>query len=105
MEDNELEYYKAVNNQEAEEKLIGILLVDTRRIQQVSAILEPYDFFDRGLRTIYEVILKMDKGNKPVDIVTVSEQLKFDQQLELVGGRRRIDELAIEDIIYKVKQL
>ena len=96
IDDEELEYYKAVNNQEAEEKLIGILLVDTRRIQQVSSILEPYDFFDRGLRTVYEVILKMDKDNKPVDIVTVSEQLKFDQQLELVGGRQRINELAVD---------
>lgn len=96
IDDDELELCKAISNQEAEEKLIGILLVDTRRIQQVSAILEPYDFFDRGLRTIYEVILKMDKGNKPVDIVTVSEQLKFDQQLEIIGGRDRISNLALE---------
>ena len=65
IEDNELECYKAINNQEAEEKLIGILLIDTRRIQQVSSILEPYDFFDRGLRTIYEVVVKMDRENIP----------------------------------------
>ena len=96
MEDNELEFYKAISNQEAEEKLIGILLVDTRRIQQVSSILEPYDFFDRGLRTIYETILKMDRENKTVDIVTVSEQLKFDQQLDIVGGRDRVSTLAVE---------
>ena len=96
MEDNELEIYNSISNQEAEEKLIGILLTDTRRISQVSSIIDPYDFFDRGLRTIYNTILIMNKDNKPVDIVTVSEQLKFNQELDIAGGRERITELAYE---------
>ena len=96
MEDNELELYNSISNQEAEEKLIGILLTDTRRISQVSSIIDPYDFFDRGLRLIYSAILAMNKDNKPIDIVTVSEQLKFDQQLDMAGGRERITELAFE---------
>lgn len=96
MLDNELENYRDISNQEAEEKLIGILLTDTRRIASVSSIIEPYDFFDRGLRLIYSAILAMNKGNKPIDIVTVSEQLKFDQQLDMAGGRERITELAFE---------
>lgn len=95
MLDDELENFKALSNQEAEEKLIGILLVSEKRISQIIPLIEPYDFFDKGLRVIYETILKMNKDNKPIDIVTISEQLKFDKQLEFVGGRERISELAL----------
>lgn len=82
-------------NLEAEEELIGILLVSDKHIPKVTELIEVSDIFQRDLRIIYQTLREMYNRGKPVDIVTVSEQLKFDQQLEEVGGRERINELAL----------
>lgn len=82
-------------NQEAEENLVGILLVDSRLFIKVSSLIEASDLYQQDLRDIYSTIRDMYNKGKVIDIVTVSEQLKFDQRLEAVGGRGRINELAL----------
>lgn len=85
-------------NEEAEENILGIMLVDNSRIQQIISILNENDIFDKANKLIFKAIKDMAKEDKPVDIVTVSEYLRFNNELEEVGGREYINTLA-ENVI------
>lgn len=95
---------KDLSNQESEEQLIGIILVKPERLKPIKSLIDSQDFFDSALRTIYNCMVYLETNNKPIDIVSVSEQLKFDNLLENVGGRQRLNELAdgvISTVQYK----
>lgn len=81
-------------NEEAEENILGIMLVDNSRIQQIISILNENDIFDKANKLIFKAIKDMAKEDKPVDIVTVSEYLRFNNELEEVGGREYVNTLA-----------
>lgn len=85
-------------NEEAEESILGIMLVDNNRIQQIISILNEDDIFDKANKLIFKAIKDMTKEDKPVDIVTVSEYLRFNNELEEVGDREYINTLA-ENVI------
>ena len=93
---------KDLSNQESEEQLIGIILVKPERLKSIKSLIDSQDFFDPALRTIYNCMLYLEANNKPIDVVSISEQLKFDNLLENVGGRPRINELA-EGVISTVQ--
>lgn len=93
-----------LNNKEAEEQLVGIILVKPQRLNSIRQLVSIEDFFEQDIKTIYSCIIYLSTNNKPIDIVTVSEQLKFDGYLDDIGGRERINELAdnvISTVEYK----
>ena len=81
-------------NKDAEENILGIMLVDNSKAASISSLLETKDFFTEANRIIFDTICTMYKKDKPIDIVSVSEQLKFDNQLNTIGGREYINLLA-----------
>ena len=85
-----------IDNPEAESNILGLLLIDSTNIPKVKNELKVTDFFDKKNQYIYEAILSLAKEAKPVDIVSVSELLKFNNQLELIGGRSYINDLALK---------
>lgn len=85
-----------IDNPEAESNILGLLLIDSTNIPKVKNELKVTDFFDKKNQYIYEAILSLAKEAKPVDIVSVSELLKFNNQLELIGGRTYINDLALK---------
>ncbi|MBU2998174.1 replicative DNA helicase [Cellulophaga baltica] len=69
-----------------EEVVIGAMMIDKKGIDEVIDILHPEVFYKDAHRFIYEAIFKLFETSEPVDLLTVSSQLKKDGKLEAVGG-------------------
>ena len=69
-----------------EEVVIGAMMIDKKGIDEVIDILHPDVFYKEAHKSIYEAIFKLFETSEPVDLLTVSSQLKKDGKLESVGG-------------------
>lgn len=77
-------------NQEAEESVIGAMLLSPRAIEDVQEILRPDDFYYGALGEIYKAAAALHEHDSPVDGITVSNWLRERGLLEKVGGEGRI---------------
>ncbi|MCP4542298.1 MAG: replicative DNA helicase [Chloroflexi bacterium] len=73
-------------NVEAEESLLGSLLIDPRAILDVAPLIRPSDFYIQKHRFIYEAILALNDRGDPIDFVTLCDALEQRGQLANVGG-------------------
>jgi replicative DNA helicase len=80
---------------EAEQAVLGAILIDAIALNQVVEILKPTDFYRHSHHLIFEAALELFEKNEPVDIITVSEVLKDQEKLENVGGRSYVNDLAL----------
>jgi replicative DNA helicase len=71
---------------EAEQSVLGALLIDRDAVVEVAEVLRAEDFYRNHHGTIYAAILELYERREPVDIVTVSEVLEREGALEQVGG-------------------
>jgi replicative DNA helicase len=71
---------------EGEQSVLGSMIVDKESISTAVEILKPDDFYREANKEIYEAILDLYNRNEPVDIITLSEELKKRGTLEAVGG-------------------
>jgi len=71
---------------EAEQSVLGSMILDKNAIVTATEILRPSDFYKEAHREIYEAILEIYGRNEPVDLITLSEELKKRNTLEAVGG-------------------
>jgi replicative DNA helicase len=78
---------------EAEEAVLGSLLIDPDAIFEVSNFLKPNAFYRAQNRWIYESILSLSEQRDPVDIVTLIEELRRREQLDEIGGEPTIFDL------------
>jgi replicative DNA helicase len=69
-----------------EEVVLGAMLIDKKGVDEVIDILHPDVFYKESHQHIYEAIFKLFESSEPVDLLTVSAQLKRDGKLELAGG-------------------
>ncbi|WP_343488383.1 replicative DNA helicase [Allomuricauda sp. d1] len=69
-----------------EEVVLGAMMIDRKGVDEVIDILHPEVFYKDAHRFIYESIFKLFESSEPVDLLTVSAQLKKDGHLEAVGG-------------------
>lgn len=72
--------------QEAEEAVIGAVLINPSIFVTIAAFLKPEDFFIVRHGYIWDALRMMDEQNAPVDYFTVNEQLRTMGRLEEVGG-------------------
>ena len=79
---------------EAEQSVLGSMLIAPDSWDKVTEHLVEDDFYNRSHRTVYMAILDLLKANLPVDVITVSEQLEKNEQLDEVGGFAYLGELA-----------
>jgi replicative DNA helicase len=79
---------------EAEQAVLGALMLDNSTWDQLADRLAQEDFYRRDHQLIYEAIGKLSEGGHPCDAVTVSEHLDRDGQLEDAGGLAYLGELA-----------
>lgn len=79
---------------EAEESVLGALLLDKDAIIAVAEFLDPLDFYDERHREIYLSALALYEERIPIDVLTVSEKLKKNKALKRVGGASYLVELA-----------
>ena len=71
---------------EAEQSVLGALLIDRDAVVEVAEVLRAEDFYRNHHGTIYGAIIQLYERREPVDIVTVSEVLAREGTLEQVGG-------------------
>lgn len=69
-----------------EEVVIGAMMIDKRGVDEIIDILKPETFYKQAHQYIYDAIIKLFNNGEPVDLLTVSQQLKKDQKLEMCGG-------------------
>lgn len=73
-------------NIEAEEAVLGSLLIDPNAILRVAPRLRPEDFYVERHAWVYDAILKLQERGEVVDVLTLAEQLRRDGHLDDVGG-------------------
>ena len=81
---------------EAEQSVLGSMLIDKEVVPVVMEILKPEDFYRPDHREIYNVIIELFDKAQPIDLITVSERLKLHGKLELVGGLEYLSNIATE---------
>ena len=79
---------------EAEQSLLGGLLLDNRRWDEVSDEVGTSDFYSRNHRLIFDAVRALQGKNDPADVITVSEWLEQNGSLEEAGGLVYIGNLA-----------
>ncbi len=74
------------NDLEAEQAVLGSMLVDKDAVFTVIEILKPEDFYRNEHAEIYSAILDLCEANKPVDLLTLKEQLRIRGKYDIVNG-------------------
>lgn len=82
------------SNTEAEASLIGAVMINSDAIVRVADLVTAHDFYDERHARIYEAITKLYEKHKPIDVLTLSNQLKDDGMLDVVGGASYLAELT-----------
>ncbi|MCX6355597.1 MAG: replicative DNA helicase [Candidatus Aureabacteria bacterium] len=80
-------------NLDAEMSVLGAMLLDKEAIGQAIEHIAPDCFYKEANARIYSAIIDLYDANQPIDIVTLSEQLKNKKELESVGGAAYISSL------------
>lgn len=77
-----------------EQAVLGALMIEKDAYSMVSEILRPESFYDHRHQLIFEAIQRLNIEQRPVDLLTVQEQLKRSGTLEEVGGPFYITQLS-----------
>lgn len=75
------------HNLDAEKSVIGAAMLSKDALFDVLEEITPDDFYSKAHKEIFTVITDLQRSNVPVDVLTVSEELKKRNTLEVVGGR------------------
>ncbi|MDP2871295.1 MAG: replicative DNA helicase [Bacillota bacterium] len=81
-------------NLEAEQSVLGAMLIEKEAIIRAMELLGPDDFYREAHRGVYAAMASLFDRNEPVDLVTVSEELRGREQLEMCGGLTYLTALA-----------
>jgi replicative DNA helicase len=79
---------------EAEQSVLGAILIDRETIIEIAEFLQPQDFYRQAHGTIYKSMLELFERREPVDLVTVAETLERGEDLEQIGGRAYLSQLS-----------
>lgn len=69
-----------------EEVVLGAMMIDKKGVDEIIDILNPDVFYKEAHQYIFEAIYKLFQNSEPIDLLTVSSQLKKDAKLEVAGG-------------------
>ncbi len=81
-------------NLEAEQTILGSLLIDKNTIIKVADIITPEDFYKDAHGLIFEAMLDLYAKHEPIDILSLTGKLEERDKLSLVGGRAYLASLA-----------
>lgn len=79
---------------EAEQSLLGALLLDKDAMIKVGDVITPDDFYADNHRLIFEAMVDLFKEHAPIDLISLSNLLTERQTLERIGGRAYLVELS-----------
>ena len=81
-------------NLDAEQSVLGAILLDPDSIVSVMEFLMPEDFYRVNHQVIFKAMVELNNDSSPIDIVSVAERLNQNKQLENAGGQFYLLELA-----------
>ncbi len=82
------------HNHEAEQAVLGSVLIDPSVLATVSEQLKPEDFYRQGHQRLFQTMLEISGRGEPVDLITLTSELQKNRYLEEVGGVSYLTELA-----------
>ena len=86
---------------EAEQSLLGGLMLDKRSWDEVADLIIPTDFYRSEHKTIYESMLALIEKDLPPDAITINDYLDKQGDLESVGGLAYITKLVNSNCIWR----
>jgi len=81
-------------NLEAEQSVLGAMLIEKEAIPKVLELLRPDDFYREAHSLILQAIMRLFERSEAVDLVTVTEELRQQSHLEAAGGGAYLASLA-----------
>src|SRR6185503_3073092 len=81
-------------NLDAEKSILGAVLIDENVLTRVTDKLNSDDFYDPRHELIFGAMLRLYERHQPVDLLTLSDELKKHEQLDDSGGTDYISELT-----------
>ncbi|MBW6440455.1 replicative DNA helicase [Patescibacteria group bacterium] len=81
-------------NLEAEQSVLGSLMIDKNAIIKVGDLISPEDFYKNSHGKIYEAMLYLYEHHEPIDLLSLSNRLKDTESLEKIGGHSYLASLA-----------
>ncbi len=79
---------------EAEKSLLGAILISDGALPEILTILKPRDFYEERHQMIFEAMINLYDQHKPVDLLTVTTELRTKKQLKDIGGAPYLTELS-----------
>jgi replicative DNA helicase len=81
-------------NLDAEKSLLGAVLIDEETLADISEYVTPKDFYDKRHGIIFGGMMRLYERHRPVDLLTLTEELKKKDELETIGGSAYLTELT-----------
>ena len=81
-------------NLDAEKSLLGAVLIDEEVLADAAEITHAHDFYDKNHGLIFAGMMRLFEKHKPVDLLTLTDELKRKDELEMVGGSAYLTELT-----------
>ena len=81
-------------NLEAEKSVLGAILIDENVISDLVTIVKPRDFYEPKHQAIFDAMLKLFEKSSPIDLLTLTDQLKKTKDLAKIGGSAYLAELT-----------
>ena len=89
--------YVPPHNIDAEQSVLGAVLIDQNAIEKCQEILTPDDFYREAHQALFESFLSLCAKSEPIDTITVAEELRRREQLDIVGGHAYL--IALVDAV------
>lgn len=81
-------------NLDAEMSLLGAVLIDEETLADISEHVTAKDFYDKRHHTIYDAMMRLYEKHRPVDLLTLADELKKKDSLDAVGGTAYLTDLT-----------
>lgn len=82
------------HNLDAEQSVLGSMIIDKTAIAQAAEGLKVYDFYREAHKVIFKAIIELFQKDEPVDIITLIEHLRSTEKLEDAGGISYITDIS-----------
>jgi len=79
---------------DAEKSLLGAVLIDDETLADITEHVNPKDFYDKRHGLVFGAMMRLYEKHKPVDLLTLTDELKRKKELETIGGSAYLTELT-----------
>ncbi len=81
-------------NLEAEQSVLGAILLDNEALLKALEIITPDDFYRDSHKKIFNAMVELFEKNEPIDLITLTDHLRMKDQLESIGGMSYLTSLV-----------